>query len=300
MSSSVWTADANEALSLSLGAHLLPTLSSPLRSPPCLPVRAPEDKASLWSREVYEGFHPTFTYPVSPSPFSFSQRHQPPFSRYLARRRRSTVTRTSASRYAVTHAPRSPPLTCPQLKFASGSLVQYLNVHHSERLPPSSAVDEIEDTISKFIAPGYYTDEQKFLERVEQDAVNFKPFGEKIYSYSRAAMPLNKGKNVAISQVLSPEDQETVDYEVYHVSQHFHSPLSNGAPCFGGWHTFCRLESSPGVVGPRSCARRRSDVSPCCGVGCRVQARTFETSHSLCMPCVSLTTHSVAERSRCN
>ena len=32
-------------------------------------------------------------------------------------------------------------------------------------------------------------------------------------------MPLNKGKNVAIPQVLSPEDQETVDYEVYHVSQ---------------------------------------------------------------------------------
>ena len=38
------------------------------------PVRAPEDKASLWSREVYEGFHPTFTYPVRPPvlPLSFA------------------------------------------------------------------------------------------------------------------------------------------------------------------------------------------------------------------------------------
>ncbi|KAM5542649.1 hypothetical protein V8D89_003610 [Ganoderma adspersum] len=163
MSSSVWTTDANEALSLSL-------------------VRAPEDKASLWSREVYEGFHPTFTYPI------FGEEEKIYGYKDLG----------------------------IELKFASGSLVQYLNVHHSERLPPSSAVDEIEDTISKVIPPGYYTDEQKFLERVEQDAVNFKPFGEKIYSYSRAAMPLNKGKNVAISQVLSLEDQETVDYEVYH------------------------------------------------------------------------------------
>ena len=114
-------------------------------------------------------------------------------------------------------------------RVASGSLAQYLNVRYSERLPPSSAVDEIEDTIAKFIPEGYYTDEQKFLERVEHDAVNFKPFGEKIYSYSRTAMPVSKGKNVAISQVLSPEDQETVDYEVYHVSQPYPFPLFSGA-----------------------------------------------------------------------
>ncbi len=46
-------------------------------------------------------------------------------------------------------------------------------------------------------------------------------------------MPLNKGKNVAISQVLSVEDQETVDYEVYHVSQRFHSRLVQ-------WHALSR------------------------------------------------------------
>lgn len=79
-------------------------------------------------------------------------------------------------------------------------------------------MDDIEGMLSKFIPPDYYTDEKKFLERVEHDALNFKPFGKKIYSYTRAATTLTKGKNVAISQVLNPEDEETVDFEVYHVS----------------------------------------------------------------------------------
>ncbi|KAJ2966100.1 hypothetical protein NUW54_g13907 [Trametes sanguinea] len=120
----------------------------------------------------------------------------------------------------ASHLPkRPPPLTSPfQLKFASGSLAEYLNIKYSEKLPSSSTVDDIEGTLSKFIPPGYYTDEQKFLERVEEDAINFKPYGQKIYSYTRSATTLIKGKNVAIPQVLSPEDQETVDFEVYHVS----------------------------------------------------------------------------------
>ncbi len=109
----------------------------------------------------------------------------------------------------------------PQLKFASGSLAHYLNVQHSEKLPSTSTVDDIEGMLSKFIPPDYYTDEKKFLERVEHDALNFKPFGQKIYSYTRAATTLTKGKNVAIPQVLSPEDEETVDFEVYHVSNAF-------------------------------------------------------------------------------
>ncbi len=103
-SSSLWTADANEALSLSLGAYLPPRRLHRRAHRCASPVRAPEDKASLWSREVYEGFHPTFTYPVSHSPFFFSPRHEPLLPRYLARRRRSTATRTSLSKYATTHA----------------------------------------------------------------------------------------------------------------------------------------------------------------------------------------------------
>ncbi|KAH9915786.1 histone acetyltransferase type B catalytic subunit [Epithele typhae] len=163
MSSSAWTADANEALALSL-------------------VRATDDKASLWSREAYEGFHPTFTYPI-------------------------VGEEEKMYGYKDLNI---------DLKFASGSLAQYLDVKYTEKLPSSSAVDEVEATIAKFIPEGYYTDEHKFLERVEHDATHFKPLGEKIYSYSRTASTLPKGKNVAVARVLSPEDQETVDYEVYH------------------------------------------------------------------------------------
>ncbi|TFK87923.1 histone acetyltransferase type B catalytic subunit [Polyporus arcularius HHB13444] len=162
-SATAWTADANEALSLSL-------------------VRAPEDKASLWSREVYEGFHPTFTYPI------FGEEEKIYGYKDLS----------------------------VQLKFASGSLAQHLTVRYSERLPSSSAVDEIEPTLSKFLAPDHLTDEKEFLERVEHDATHFKPYGEKIYSYTRAATTLPKGKNISIPQVLGPDDEETVDFEVYH------------------------------------------------------------------------------------
>jgi len=61
---SEWTADSNEALTLSFGSYgnlfqceqTLITCSST--------VRASEDKEMLSPNESYEEFHPTFTYPV--------------------------------------------------------------------------------------------------------------------------------------------------------------------------------------------------------------------------------------------
>ena len=151
------------------------------------------------------------------------------------------------------------PFTLSQLRFASGSLVQYLNVSYSEKLPSSSAVDEVESTLAKFIPESYYTDEKKFLERVEHDAINFKPVGEKIHSYTRAATTLPKGKNVAIPQILSPEDEEIVDFEVYHVS--IIPLLSGGGASWSAPPTVLELDgpvgeassgrpSPSGVVGP--------------------------------------------------
>ena len=60
-SPSDWSTDANEAFRLSLGE--LPATSLSTYSPRA--VRAQDDRASLTAREAYEGFHPTFTYPVS-------------------------------------------------------------------------------------------------------------------------------------------------------------------------------------------------------------------------------------------
>jgi histone acetyltransferase 1 len=56
-----WTADANEALTLTLGGSLRTNLriTNALRA-----VRAEEDKQVLGGEETYEEFHPTFTYPV--------------------------------------------------------------------------------------------------------------------------------------------------------------------------------------------------------------------------------------------
>ena len=119
-----------------------------------------------------------------------------------------------------------------KLRFASGSLAQFLHVRYSATLPSSSTVDAVEETLKNFIPSDYLTSEDEFLSRVEKDADEFKPYGEKIYSYTRAATTLTKGKNVAIPQVLSPEDQETVDFEVYHVSSPVLCSVVRGA--FGG------------------------------------------------------------------
>jgi hypothetical protein len=56
-----WTADANEALTLSLGGLLCnnSSITNAFRA-----VRAEEDKQVLGGEERYEEFHPTFTYPV--------------------------------------------------------------------------------------------------------------------------------------------------------------------------------------------------------------------------------------------
>lgn len=74
----------------------------------------------------------------------------------------------------------------------------------------------------------YYKDEAAFFERVEQDATTFRPPGKLIYTYTRPVSTISrKGKNVAPDsssngdhqlQVHNPEDDETVDFEVYHVS----------------------------------------------------------------------------------
>ncbi|KAI0792801.1 histone acetyltransferase type B catalytic subunit [Abortiporus biennis] len=171
-----WTCDANEALRLSL-------------------VRAKDDKTSLTSREAYEGFHPTFTYPI----------------------------------YGEDEKIYGYNDLVIDLKFASGSLATYLHVGYSSKLPintPSAGViDDVEGKLRDFIPGDYSTSLPEFLEQVESDALSFRPYGEKIYSYSRPASSLNtekengNGRNVVgITQVLSPEDEETVEFEVYHVS----------------------------------------------------------------------------------
>ncbi|KAI0948700.1 hypothetical protein AcV7_009372 [Taiwanofungus camphoratus] len=178
----LWAADANEALRLSL-------------------VRAKQDRASLTAREAYEGFHPTFTYPVRPLSLLPAHPLTHPHPQIFGEDEKIYGFRG---------------LTV-DLKFASGSLAQYLSVSYTDRLPSTSTVDDVEATLRNFIPADYYTDEAAFLARVEADALTFTPLGTRIFAYTRPASTLSrKGKHVAIPQVLSPEDEETVDFEVYH------------------------------------------------------------------------------------
>ncbi|KAG5640353.1 hypothetical protein DXG03_009096, partial [Asterophora parasitica] len=109
-----------------------------------------------------------------------------------------------------------------QLRFSSGSLVQYLNVRYSDKLGSSSTVDDVEGTLSDFIPPGYFKDEQKFLAFVEEDSTNFKPSGQLIHSYTRSAPSSangkGKGKGAADSQALDSESEDAVVFEVYHAT----------------------------------------------------------------------------------
>lgn len=151
-----WTADANEALTLSL-------------------VRAEEDKQVLGGEETYEEFHPTFTYPI----------------------------------YGEDERIYGYQDLVIDLRFASGSLAQYLSVRYAQKLDASTTVDNVEGILKEFIPPDYDTDEATFLTRVQEDAVSFKPIGNVVHTYTRSA-PSTSGSSSAIRDV--------VEYEVYHAT----------------------------------------------------------------------------------
>ena len=94
--------------------------------------------------------------------------------------------------------------------------MQFLDIRYSAKLPSSSTIDDVRGTLEKFIPPGYYQVESEFLARVEEDAVSFRPPGEKISSYTRAAPDsATKGKGAAVT--LPEDDPDAVVYEVWHV-----------------------------------------------------------------------------------
>ncbi|KAG2075896.1 histone acetyltransferase type B catalytic subunit [Suillus decipiens] len=151
-----WTADANEALTLSL-------------------VRAEEDKQVLGGEESYEEFHPTFTYPI----------------------------------YGEDEKIYGYQDLVINLRFASGSLAQYLSVRYTQKLDASTTVDNVEGILKEFIPPDYDTDEAAFLTRVQEDAVSFTPIGSPIHTYTRP-VPSTSGSRSAT--------REVVEYEVYHAT----------------------------------------------------------------------------------
>jgi len=80
-------------------------------------------------------------------------------------------------------------------------------------------MDDVRGTLEKFIPKDYYQAEEGFLRRVEEESDSFRPFGEKIYSYTRAS-PSASGKGKSVMDELPEDDENAVVYEVWHV-RHF-------------------------------------------------------------------------------
>ncbi|KAG8217275.1 acyl-CoA N-acyltransferase [Butyriboletus roseoflavus] len=134
-------------------------------------VRAQQDKQAFEDNESFKGFHPTFTYPI----------------------------------YGEDEKIYGYQDLVIDLRFASGSLAHFLSVRYAGKLPASSTVDDVEGILSSFIPPGYETEEDAFLARVEKDATSFRPIGKCIHSYTRPASSASSGKS-------------NVEYEVYHAT----------------------------------------------------------------------------------
>ncbi|EJD06193.1 histone acetyltransferase type B catalytic subunit [Fomitiporia mediterranea MF3/22] len=148
-------------------------------------VRASLDNEVLTSDESYEEFHPTFTYPIY-----------------------GDDEKIYGYRDLVI-----------DLRFASGSLVPYLNTNFSAKLQSTSTVDDVEGTLQQIPCIAYYLkDEEEFLARVEKDSMEFKPLGEKIFSYKRSPSS-SKGKKKAFDfgEDLDETSDDVVVFEAYHV-----------------------------------------------------------------------------------
>jgi histone acetyltransferase 1 len=110
------------------------------------------------------------------------------------------------------------PNTSFQLRFASGSLKQLLQISYDEKL--SSEVtppDDIEGKLYSFIPSDYTKSEVAFDAIVEADAKTFKPIGEKVASYTRASPGKGKGKAAANGDVPAEDDADAVVFEMYKV-----------------------------------------------------------------------------------
>ncbi|KAH9056691.1 acyl-CoA N-acyltransferase [Lactarius vividus] len=139
-------------------------------------VRAATDKEALCDNESYENFHPTFTYPIYGEDEKI---------------------------YGYTDL-------VIDLRFASGSLAQFLDIKYSEKLTSSSTLDDVRGTLENFIPGDYCRTEAEFLAHVEEEAASFQPLGVKIHSYTRTALNSSeKGKE---------DDLDVIVYEVWHAT----------------------------------------------------------------------------------
>lgn len=108
-----------------------------------------------------------------------------------------------------------------QLRFASGSLKQYLHVEYEKKFPETDSVkaDNPETILYEFVPPSYSTLPLEFAKIVKQDAEEFKPLGTKIGAYKKRYQVVNgKGKGkatkLAVEKAFEVVKDDAADEEV--------------------------------------------------------------------------------------
>ena len=127
-----------------------------------------------------------------------------------------------------------------QLRFASGSLKQYIHVEYEKKFPETDSVkaDNPETILYEFIPPSYSTLAPEFAKIVAQDAQDFKPLGTKIGAYKKRYQVINgKGKGKASSKIAVEKAFEVVKDEAMEEEVVFEAYSSNwDTPGFKEFH----------------------------------------------------------------
>lgn len=153
--------------------------------------------------KLVKPFHPAFTYPIYGE--------------------KEVIFGYKGLSVHVRLPPHSEEWCSRQLSFASGSLKQLVDITYSDTLESEvTPPDDVEGLLYNFIPADYTKSKFAFDQTVEEDAKTFKPLGEKIGSYTRAAAtPKGKGKakaNGNVEEGLKEGDEGVVVFEAYKVS----------------------------------------------------------------------------------
>lgn len=114
-----------------------------------------------------------------------------------------------------------------QLRFASGSLSQYLSVYYARKFAETTTVkaDDPENILFEFIPPSYSKVSSEFDKIVESEAESFVPIGKRVGRYVESGLVASgtgkgKGKGKAKKNVLPERPwrmlpaEEDIDEEV--------------------------------------------------------------------------------------
>ncbi|XP_046546607.1 histone acetyltransferase type B catalytic subunit-like [Haliotis rubra] len=107
-----------------------------------------------------------------------------------------------------------------EMYYSACRLSTYINMKYSEKLTPDKIVDSaaislpppdnVLPTLTKELPPGFYTSRDEFITSLAKDA-NFKPFGEKLHSYTVNKDNVNREFEIFKTDIEAPGFREYHD-----------------------------------------------------------------------------------------